>query len=115
MTEKLKKDIVQNLQWLGEQIGKEVKITDSLSCVKGNYDRHFTCTSQFNFVIEYFGVAISGAIGSIEGGNVRFQFKTDMIKKIERNKDELEMELDLDTKTSRLINFQIKKLGDNNG
>ena len=115
MTEELKNDIIQNLQWLGEQIGREVRITDRLSCVKGNYDRHFTCTRQFNFDIEHFGVAFSGAIGRIEGGNVHFQFKTDMINRIKRNKDELEMELDLDTKTSRLINFQIRKPGDNEG
>ena len=113
MTEEFKTKLVSNLQWLGDQIGNEVKITDRLSCNKGNYDRHFTSTSRFKFVIKDFGVAFSGAIGRIEGENVHFQFKTDFIKRIERKENELEMEFDLDTKTSRLINFKIKKPGDN--
>lgn len=113
MTEEFKTQLVSNLQWLGDQIGKEVDIVDKLSCNKGNYDRHFTATSRFNFVIEHFGVAFSGAIGRIEGGNVHFQFKTDFIKRIERKENELEMELNLDAKTSRLINFKIKEPGDN--
>ena len=113
MTEEFKSKLIANLQWLGDQIGKEVIIIDKITCNKGNYDRHFTSTSQFNFIIEHFGVAFSGAIGRIEGDNVHFQFKTDYIVAIERKKDELEMELDLDTKTSRLINFKIKEPGDN--
>ena len=113
MTEEFKSKLVANLQWLGDQIGNEVKIVDKITCNKGNYDRHFTSTSQFNFVIEHFGVAFSGAIGRIEGKNVHFQFKTDYIVRIDKKENELEVELDLDTKTSRLINFKIKEPGDN--
>lgn len=113
MTEEFKSKLIANLQWLGDQIGKEVKIIDMITCNKGNYDRHFTSTSQFNFVIEYFGVATSGAIGRIEGENVHFQFKTDYIVRIDKKENALEIELDLDTKTSRLINFQIKEPDDN--
>lgn len=113
MTEELKNSIVENLQWLGEQIGNNVNIVDRLTCNKGNYDRHFTSTSQFNFKIEHFGVAFSGAIGRINGDNVHFQFKTDMIFRIERKEKLLEIELDLDSNTSRLITFHVQKPGDN--
>ncbi|MEL7120453.1 MAG: hypothetical protein AAFO07_13465 [Bacteroidota bacterium] len=114
MTEEFKTKLIANLQWLGEQIGREVEVIDKLSCNKGNYDRHFTGTSRFYFVIEHFGVAFSGAVGRIEGQNVHFEFKTDYINRIERSGNELEMELDLDTKISRLITFKIKEPGDNN-
>lgn len=107
MTEEFKSKLVENLQWLGMQTGKKVDIVDRLTSNKGNYDRHFTSTSRFNFIIKDFGVAFSGAIGRIEGDNVHFQFKTDFIKRIEKKINELEIELDLDVKTSRLINFKI--------
>ena len=102
-----KTKIINNLQWLGDQIGKDVKIVDRLTSNKGNYDRHFTCTSQYGFTIKDFSVAFSGAIGSISGDNVIFQFKTDRIQSIERKNNRLEIELDLDVNTSRLIHFQL--------
>ena len=113
MTEELKKKIIENLQWLGDQTGNTVKIIDRLSTNKGNYDRHFTRTSQFTFIMEHFGVRTSGGIGIIYGENVHFEFQADIIKRIERSENELEFESDLDNKTSRLIKFKIEKPGDN--
>lgn len=113
MSEEFKAKLVENLQWLGGQIGKEVEIIDRLSCNKGNYDRHFTSISQYTFVVKRFTIAISGGIGCIEGEKAQFQFKTGFIKRIEKAGNELEIELDLDQRTSRLINFKIKELGMN--
>ena len=64
-------------------------------------------------MVECFGVAFSGSIGRINGDNVHFQFKTDMISRIERNEMLLEIEIDLDSNTSRLITLQVQKPGDN--
>lgn len=113
MTEEFKNKLVENLQWLEKQTGKKIRIVDKLSTNKGNYDRHFTRTSEFNFVIVHFGVALSGAIGNINGENVQFEFKTDMIKRIERKGNILEFESELNTNTSRLITFEIERPGDN--
>ncbi|MFK7934850.1 MAG: hypothetical protein AB8G22_15180 [Saprospiraceae bacterium] len=107
MTNELKNQIIEHLHWLGEQIGNEVEIVDKLSSNKGNYNRHFTRTSQFTFVIEHFGVAFSGAMARISGKHIHFEFKTDLISRIERKEDLLEIELMLDINTSRLILFQI--------
>ncbi len=107
MTEEFKDILVDSFQWLGDQVGQNVKIIDRLTTVKGNYDRHFTRTSQYKFIIEHFGVRFSGAVGMISGKEVHFEFKTDIIKRIERKKDRLEISSDLDVNTSRLIIFEI--------
>lgn len=114
-TEELKKQVIENMQWLGDQIGKQISITDRLSTVKGNYDRHFTRTSKLEFIIEDFGVRTSGAIARIGGANNKFEFRTDCIRKIERVSNYLEIESVLDLNVSRLINFEIREPGDNNG
>ena len=107
-TEELKKQVIDNIQWLGDQIGKKISITDRLSTVKGNYDRHFTRTSKSEFVIEDFGVRTSGAVANIEGSNNRIEFRIDCIRRIEKEGSKLEIELVLDLNTSRLINLEIE-------
>lgn len=107
-TEKLKSLVIENMQWLGNQIGKKISIIDKLSTVKGNYDRHFTRTSKHEFIINDFGIRTSGAIARIEGKNNHFEFKSDSIRRIERKDNNLEIELVLDINTSRLINIEIE-------
>jgi hypothetical protein len=107
MDKMLKNQIVENMQWLGDQKGKRVLIIDRLSTSKGNYNRHFTRKSSFEFMITYFGVRMSGAIGMIAGENIWFEFKTDIIKRIEKTGNKLELESFLDLKSSRLITFEI--------
>ncbi len=99
--------VVENLQWLSEQDGKRVSITDMLTTNSGNYNRHFTRTSAFEFEMKHFGIRTSGAIGRIEGQNSAFEFKTDQIRRIERQNNELEIESILDINTSRLIRIKI--------
>lgn len=113
-TEELKKKVIKYMQWLGDRIGDRISIIDRLSTVKGNYDRHFTRTSKSEFIIEDFGVRTSGAIANIEGANNRIEFRTDCIRRIEKKENKLEIELVLDLNTSRLINIEIRKPGDNN-
>ena len=112
-TEKLKNEIIQNMQWLASQVGKVIKITDRLSTVKGNYDRHFTRTNRFKTTIKHFGIRTSGAIAMLEGENLDFEFKTDSIRRIERVENRLEIEIAFDLNTSRLINLEIGMPGDN--
>ena len=112
-TKELSNQVIQYMQWIGEQIGNKISIIDRLSTVKGNYDRHFTRTSKHEFTIENFGVRTSGAIARIEDSKNRFEFRTDCIRRIERNNNNLEIELVLDLNTSRLINLEIEKPGDN--
>lgn len=107
MTEKLKKELIKNIQWLGDQIGQQVEIIDRLTTNKSNYDRHFTRTSRFIFKMTHFGVRTSGAIGMIEGSELQFEFKTDCIQRIERNGNQLEFESELDQNTSRLIQINV--------
>lgn len=113
-TEGLKSQVIENMQWIGNQIGKKISIIDKLSTSVGNYDRHFTRTSKFEFIINDFGVRTSGAIACIEGKNNRFEFRTDCIRRIERNLNKLEIESVIDFNVSRLISFEIGKQGDNN-
>lgn len=113
--EELKTEVIENMEWLGNQRGKQISIADRLSTVKGNYDRHFTRTSKLEFIIEDFGIRTSGAIARIEGANNQFEFRTDCIRRIERELNSLEIESVLDLNASRLINLEIRELGDNNG
>jgi len=112
-TERLKSQVVENMQWLGSQTGNSILITDRISSLKGNYDRHFTRTNRFETKLKGFGIRTSGAIAMLEGDNVEFEFKTDKIRRIEREDNKLEIELVLDLNTSRLINLEIRKPGDN--
>jgi len=112
-TEKLKLKVVENMQWLGDQIGKEITITDRITTLKGNYDRHFTRTSRFKSKLIDFGIRTSGAIAMLEGEHFEFEFKSDSIRRIERNINKLEIEIAFDSNTSRLINLEIEKPGDN--
>lgn len=113
-TKELRDQVLENLQWLGNQNGKTILITDRITTVKGNYDRHFTIINTFELVMMHFGVRTSGRTGWIEGEKVKFEFKTDCIRRVERINNELEIESVLDINTSRLINIKIKEPGDNN-
>lgn len=113
-TEELKSQVIENMQWLGDQIGKKITIIDKLSTVRGNYDRHFTRTSKLEFIINEFGVRTSGAIACIAGENNQFEFRIDCIRRIERAFNILEFESVLDLNVSRLITLEIEKPSDNN-
>lgn len=106
-TEELKKQVIENMQWLGEQIGKRISITDKISTVKGNYDRHFTRTNRFKTTLKNFGIRTSGAIAMLEGENFEFEFKSDSIRRIKKGENKLEIEISFDLNTSRLINLEI--------
>lgn len=111
LTDELKNEIIANMQWVASQIGKNIIITDKLTTIRGNYDRHFTRTCRFETKLKEFGIRVSGAIGMLKGDNVEFEFKSDSIRRIERTVDELEIELFLDLNTSRIITLKIKDLG----
>ena len=108
-TEELKSQVVTNMQWLGSHVGKTISITDRITSVKGNYDRHFTRTNRFRTKLKHFGIRTSGAIAMIEGENIEFEFKSDSIRRIERKDRQLEIELVLDSNISRLINLEIEQ------
>ena len=112
-TEELRKDVVINMQWLGSQIGKPISITDRITSVKGNYDRHFTRTNRIETTLKRFGIRTIGTIAMLEGENFVFEFKTDCIRRIVRKINMLEMEIAFDMNTSRLINLEVGKPGDN--
>lgn len=109
-TEKLKNDVIQNMQWLSSKVGEVITITDRITTLKGNYDRHFTRTNRIETTFNNFGIRTSGAIASIEGDHIEFEFKTDSIRRIERRENKLEIELGLDVNTSRLIHLEIRKV-----
>ena len=108
-TEELKSQVIENMKWIGDQIGKEIVITDRLSTFRGNYDRHFTRTSQLVFIMKGFGIRTSGAIAQIEGAKNSFEFRTDCIRRIKRISNNIEIESVLDLNVSRLINLEIRK------
>ena len=112
-TEELKSQVVVNMQWLGSQIGNTISITDRITTSKGNYDRHFTRTNRIKTKLTNFGIRTSGAIATLEGDSMEFEFKTDSIRRIERVDNRLEIEISFDLNTSRLINLEIVKPGDN--
>jgi len=106
-TEELKNKVTQNLQWLAKQENKNIKIEDKISTNKNNYDRHFTRLNSYEFILNKFRIRISGAMGMVEGDNIIFEFKTDSIQQIERNDNQLIMELQMDLNTTRLIKITI--------
>ena len=108
-SEEFKNKLIENLQWLSEQKGKRVLIEDKLTTNRGNYNRHFARLNNYDFELINFGVRTSGAMGMIEGKNIWFEFKTDSIRRIERDKNQLTMELKIDLNTTRLIKIEIKK------
>lgn len=111
-TEELRNEVTKQMQWIGGQIGQYICITDKLSTDKGNYGRHFTRTSVLEFIIENFSIRTSGAIARIEDSKNKFEFRTDCIRRIEKEGNVLEIELVLDLNTSRLINLEIVKQDD---
>ena len=106
-TEQLKNEVIQNMQWLGSKVGEVVTITDRISTVKGNYNRHFTRTNRIETTLKSFGIRTSGAIAMLEGDKIEFEFKTDSIRRIDRVDNKLEIEIGIDLNTSRLINLEI--------
>jgi len=112
-TEELKSQVIRSMQWLGSQIGNTISITDRITTSKGNYDRHFTRTNRIKIKLKNFGIRTSGAIATLEGDGIEFEFKTDSIRRIERMDNKLEIEISFDLNTSRLINLEIGKPGDN--
>ena len=112
-TEKLRIEVIQNMKWLGAKIGEVIIITDRITTVKGNYNRHFTRTNRIETTLNRFGIRTSGAIATIEGDNIEFEFKTDSIRRIEKVGNKLEIEIAFDMNTSRLINLEVKEPGDN--
>lgn len=112
--EELKNEVIANMQWLASQIGSTISITDRITSVKGNYDRHFTRTNRIKTKLKKFGIRTSGAMAMLEGDHVDFEFKSDSIRRIEKKDNNLEIELAIDLNTSRLINLEIEKPGDNN-
>lgn len=112
-TEKLRLEVIQNMQWLATKVGEVVKITDRISTVKGNYNRHFTRTNRIETTLNRFGIRTSGAIATIEGNNIEFEFKIDSIRRIIKDGNKLEIEIAFDMNTSRLINLEVKEQGDN--
>ena len=101
------------MKWLGAKIGEVIIITDRITTVKGNYNRHFTRTNRIETTLNRFGIRTSGAIATIEGDNIEFEFKTDSIRRIEKVGNKLEIEIAFDMNTSRLINLEVKEPGDN--
>lgn len=112
LTPELKNELVSNMHWLSSQIGNTISITDRITTVKGNYDRHFTRINRIKTQLKHFGIRSSGAIAMIEGDNIDFEFKSDSIRRIEKTNNSLEIELVLDKNTSRLINIEIEKPDD---
>ncbi len=106
-TEELRSEVVQNMQWLASQVGEIIMITDRISTIKGNYDRHFTRTNRIKTKLKNFGIRTSGAIAMLEGEDVEYEFKTDSIRRIERSGNTMEIEIAFDLNTSRLINLKI--------
>lgn len=104
----LKSKIIACFEWLSKQLDKIVEIEDFITHNKGNYDRHFAQHSTFNFNLDYFGVRTSGAVARMEGDKQQFEFKTDYITAINKSSDSIEIELDLDSKSSRRIIITVK-------
>jgi len=112
-SETLKEEVIKNMQWLASKAGRTITLTDKISRVKGNYDRHFTRITKFRTKLDHFKIRTSGAIGMIEGDNITFEFKTDNIRRIRRDENKLEIESVLDLNSSRLININVNEPDDN--
>ena len=108
ITEELKEQIITSMIWLDNCKGQEISIIDRISTVKENFDRHFTTTSNYLFVVEDFGVRTSGAIARIEGRNIVFQFRTYSVTSIEQKENQVQFDLNIKETIFRRI--EIKKI-----
>ncbi|MFA0963416.1 hypothetical protein AB9P05_16550 [Roseivirga sp. BDSF3-8] len=108
MSPELKSKIVSNFEWLGNQVGKNIRLDDYITTNKGNYDRHFTQHSSLGFNLDSFGVRTSGAVASLKGDQQFFEFKVDNIVGIDRSMSTLEIDSDMGNKCSRRIVITIE-------
>lgn len=107
MEEELKNKIVETFQYLAKQNGKLISITDRITTVENNYDRHFTTTSTFEIKQASFGIRISGGIGMLIGENQSFEFRSDTIQDIKKSNDEIEFVIKIKESVFRLIQIKI--------
>ena len=114
-TETFKAQIISSLQWIGSQIGKEIRLTDQLTTQKENSDINSTTSNSSVFILKHCGVRTNGTIASLEGDNFSFEFKTDSVRSIKKQNDQVEFELRLDTNITRRINIKTNMLSDSIG
>ncbi len=108
MDAKLKEEIIATMEYLAQQVSKEIIVTDRISFNKENYDRHFTTTSNLRFKLKSFGVRISGAIAMMEGENLWFEFRTYHIQSIIRTENKIDLTIKMNEKIVRNIEIEIK-------
>ena len=109
----MQKELIEKIQiafkYLGEQVGKQLQITDKFSQIKGNYDRHFTTTNIVKFKLKHFGVRTSGAIAMINGEDGQtYEFRVGSIKEIIKSEDKVIIQLAIGEKIHRRIEIKVE-------
>ena len=83
----MKKKILEFYKFCDQHIGNQIFIKSYLSTNKDTFDRHFTSTSELQFILENFGVRTSGARAVFIGENYNYEIANDDIVSISMNKD----------------------------
>ena len=74
-------DFVENGQ---SYRNKNLKVQQAISVNKDNFDRHFTCFSNFEFVLRNLMVRTSGAKMMLMGDHFNYEIDTNCIVKFEQ-------------------------------
>jgi len=89
----LSQEIINRIINFGESserlIGKQIKIRQEISVNKDNFDRHFTCFTNFEFKLTHFGIRMSGQKMMFMGNEFNYEIDSRcLIEFQENNNDE---------------------------
>jgi len=89
----LSQEIINRILAFGEKserlIGKQIKINQAISVNKDNFDRHFSCFTNFEFKLTHFGIRTSGQKMMFMGNECHYEIDSNyLIELQEINEDE---------------------------
>lgn len=84
-SEELKNQILSFAEISKSLIGKQIKIRQAISINKDNFDRHFTCFSNFKYVLTHFGISMSGQKMMFMGEEFNYEVDSRCIIELQEN------------------------------
>lgn len=69
-------------------IGKQIKIRQAISVNKDNFDRHFTCFTNFEFKLTHFGIRVSGQKMMFMGDKFNYEIDSRYLIEFQENNDD---------------------------
>ena len=90
MKKSIAEDIKRLTDFADRSLGKRLEITERLTRMPGNLNRHASTVTRFRMRLRYFSVAFSGAAITFDGEQVEtFQVSCDALVSVIFNDDEV--------------------------